>query len=385
MGLCFSRKESPSPPSDPVPKSIPKEKNVEEEKEKQRVAAAQPEAEAATEKKQVFVITQTSKKTAAVTAEEKDWKKAETPTKKSYKKEESSGSGVDRSPLGPVRASGCTKEEVDAILIQCGRLSRSSSGKASTENGGGHRRERSGSRERSNGGGRKGSRSPGRRSPGRRSEGPASSSSAGDKSKQPAKMVSVPAREKGGGLVTEAGGAGAKGVSSAAASKRGSEARGLRSASPRSRSPANTTRMANENAVHHNAQPSQPQSLSRSSSRKAEQSPYRRNPMAEIDENSLKGNQNGTGNYKAQKTREGEEGLRKPGQLQTQKASENIANLRKSEQRNGGAVEVSNGVKSTNVITSSVREQQMNCRVKEQQMEHELYWMLFIIGIMKFA
>ena len=29
----------------------------------------------------------------------------------------------------PVRTSSCTKEEVDAILIQCGRLSRSSSGK----------------------------------------------------------------------------------------------------------------------------------------------------------------------------------------------------------------------------------------------------------------
>ncbi|XP_073111272.1 uncharacterized protein [Elaeis guineensis] len=404
MGLCFSRKESPSPPSDPIPKCVPNEKNVKEEKEKQRVAAAQPEAEVATEKKQVFVITQAAKKTAAVTAEEKDRKKAETPTKKSYKKEESSGSGGDRSPLDPVRTSSCTKEEVDAILIQCGRLSRSSSGKA------GHRRrysgskrsydfdnekkrdeeeeeewekpisrpsphrrtpgrERSGSRERSSGGGRRASRSPGRRSPGRRSEAPTSSSSAGEKSKQPAKMVSVPAREKGGGLVTEAGGAGTTRVSSAAASKRGGEVRGLRSASPRSRSPANTTRTANENAVHHNAQP---QSLSRSSSRKAEQSPYRRNPMAEIDENSHRGNQNGSSNYKAQKTKEGEEGLRKPSQSQTQKASENIANLRKSEKRNGGAVEVSNGVKSTNVITSSLREQLVNCQAKEQQMEHEI-------------
>ena len=39
-----------------------------------------------------------------------------------------------------VRTSSCTKEEVDAILIQCGRLSRSSSGKAaSIERGGGRR------------------------------------------------------------------------------------------------------------------------------------------------------------------------------------------------------------------------------------------------------
>ncbi|KAF3777189.1 Uncharacterized protein EJ110_NYTH46446 [Nymphaea thermarum] len=35
---------------------------------------------------------------------------------------------------GVVRTSSCTKEEVDAILIQCGRLSRSSSGKSSNEN-----------------------------------------------------------------------------------------------------------------------------------------------------------------------------------------------------------------------------------------------------------
>ncbi|XP_008806680.2 eukaryotic translation initiation factor 4B3 [Phoenix dactylifera] len=405
MGLCFSRKESPSPPPDPIPKCIPNEKNVEEKKEKQGAAAAQPVAEVATEKKQDVGITQTPKKTPA--AEEKDKiKKAETPTKKSRKRGESSGSGGDRSPLGAVRTSSCTKEEVDAILIQCGRLSRSSSGKASTESGGGHRkysgskrsydfdnekkgeeeeeeeeeewekpisrpsprrrtpgRERSGSRERSSGGGRRVSRSPGRRS-----EGPTSSSSAGDNSKKPAKMVSVPAREKGGGLVTEAGGVGARRVSSAAASKRAGEARGLRSASPRSRSPANTTRTATENAVHHNPQPSQPQSLSRNSSRKAERSPYRRNPMAELDENSLRGNQNGSNNCKAQKIKEGEEGLRKPSQSQTQKASENIANLRKSEQRNGGAVEV----KGTNVITNFVREQPMNRRAKEQQMEPEI-------------
>lgn len=38
-----------------------------------------------------------------------------------------------------VRTSSCTKEEVDAILIQCGRLSRSSSGKAASSSAGGRK------------------------------------------------------------------------------------------------------------------------------------------------------------------------------------------------------------------------------------------------------
>lgn len=49
-----------------------------------------------------------------------------------------------------VRTSSCTKEEVDAILIQCGRLSRSSSGRGNGNNGnngnGGHGRRYSGSK-----------------------------------------------------------------------------------------------------------------------------------------------------------------------------------------------------------------------------------------------
>ncbi|XP_021735884.1 uncharacterized protein At1g65710-like isoform X2 [Chenopodium quinoa] len=48
-----------------------------------------------------------------------------------------------------VRTSSCTKEEVDAILIQCGRLSRSSSGKGNGNgngNGNGHGRRYSGSK-----------------------------------------------------------------------------------------------------------------------------------------------------------------------------------------------------------------------------------------------
>jgi hypothetical protein len=135
----------------------------------------------------------------------------------------------------PVRTSSCSKEEVDAIRIQCGSLSRSSSGTgmvASGETGGrGHQRhsgakrscnfdrersgedeeddwervpvsrplphrgsqqrKRSGSRETTGGGSRRSSRSPGRRG-----EGTASASCVGAM-QQPGKMVSVSAREKG--------------------------------------------------------------------------------------------------------------------------------------------------------------------------------------------
>ena len=55
-------------------------------------------------------------------------------------------------------------------------------------------------------------------------------------------------------------------------------------------------------------QPTHGPSLSRSSSRKAEQSPYRRNPMAELDENALGNNHhhNNGSNGKLQKVRIGE-------------------------------------------------------------------------------
>lgn len=59
--------------------------------------------------------------------------------------------------------------------------------------------------------------------------------------------------------------------------------------SPRSQSPARNN--GNVKASDENQQQQQQQpSLSRSSSRKAEQSPYRRNPLSEIDTNSLPNN-----------------------------------------------------------------------------------------------
>ncbi|CAI9780864.1 unnamed protein product [Fraxinus pennsylvanica] len=288
----------------------------------------------------------------------------------------------------PVRTSSCTKEELDAILIQCGRLSRSSStGKAaisgsvgSSENGisnlqngrkcigskrsfdfdnengregqstddknvvngddsgmvgeresrhrrrpsqaaeagsssqGGRRRRtpsrernqaeqkpRSGSRERdgSGSGGRRVSRSPGRRS-----ESPITSSSCvnsssananGDRGSRPGKMVSVPATVSPLAM-DKSNNAGGGEPNSTTAVKRIQVKRNVgvdgaagsrASASPRTQSPARANaRVCNENQNINSGQNQQQLvSLSRSNSRKAEHSPYRRNPLGEIDTN----------------------------------------------------------------------------------------------------
>jgi hypothetical protein len=252
-----------------------------------------------------------------------------------------------------VRTSSCTKEEVDAILIQCGRLSRSSSGKAASSSASAscdrgrkysgskrsydfdrwenevvaaadvienndvceederrqhrqrHRqsprpsssslgRRRTPSRERdqqqrSSSRERRVSRSPGRRSSETVGAAPATANAARNGNK-PGKMVSVPATVSS--LVMDKSNSGGGESATATAVKRisvkrnaGNEAVtvGSRSAaSPRSQSPAR----ANANAKTPNDNQQQP-SLSRSSSRKAEHSPYRRNPLSEIDPNSL--------------------------------------------------------------------------------------------------
>ncbi|CAL5324120.1 hypothetical protein CsSME_00003083 [Camellia sinensis var. sinensis] len=271
-----------------------------------------------------------------------------------------------------VRTSSCTKEEVDAILIQCGRLSRSSSaGKATALSGSGHDRkysgskrsydfdhetpskdkkkgngfkyenyddevvdgdddetvaerihrhrqrhrqsrpssssssrrrtpsrerdqqqqqqqQRSGSRERGSsgsGGGRRVSRSPGRRSESPITGG-ATTSSANAGGCRPGKMVSVPATDKsnnGGGGGVEA--PPVKRISVKRNAGGEAAAMGCRSvASPRSQSPARVNGRGGGNE-NQNGHTNQPLSLSRSNSRKAEHSPYRRNPLAEIDQN----------------------------------------------------------------------------------------------------
>ncbi|XP_024027256.1 uncharacterized protein At1g65710-like [Morus notabilis] len=49
-------------------------------------------------------------------------------------------------PAAVVRTSSCTKEEVDAILVQCGKLSHSSSGKAASFSSASRSRKYSGSK-----------------------------------------------------------------------------------------------------------------------------------------------------------------------------------------------------------------------------------------------
>ncbi|OAY60612.1 uncharacterized protein At1g65710 [Manihot esculenta] len=258
-----------------------------------------------------------------------------------------------------VRTSSCAKEEVDAILIQCGRLSRSNSfGAGKTASSGrkysGHKRsydldhndldqdveiataatydarkinddeddelaaerrqhrqrqrrpspssqgrrrtpsrereQRSGSRERDNGSsssGRRVSRSPGRRSETTPTAHSNCASNVNNTTSRPGKMVSVPATvssltmDKGTNGVESQTETAFKRISvkrnvgdAAMPSSRGA-------ASPRSQSPARTSAKGSNENNH------QQPSLSRSSSRKAEQSPYRRNPLSEIDPNSL--------------------------------------------------------------------------------------------------
>ncbi|TVU15114.1 hypothetical protein EJB05_38617, partial [Eragrostis curvula] len=275
-------------------------------------AVAKPE-EPAADKRTVFVVKAAAAAAAAEVAAAASGQAEE--VKRAAQDEEAKPVAVGRAP---VRTSSCTKEEVDAILIQCGRLSRSSSasGKApSGERGAGHRRyagskrsydfdherrggaaddecdwgregatasrpsprrrtperKRSASHDGRTGGGSSGSRSRRvSRSPGRRAEGApaAASSGTGERGarQQPGKMVSVPARDKG-----------------RAPSPVKASASGKRYPSPRSNSPARAA-AGNENA---GTQPAHGPSLSRSSSRKAEQSPHRRNPMSELDENAL--------------------------------------------------------------------------------------------------
>ncbi|XP_030952807.1 uncharacterized protein At1g65710-like [Quercus lobata] len=337
-----------------------------------------------------------------------------------------------------VRTSSCTKEEVDAILIQCGRLSRSSSGKAASSSASAsadrgrkysgskrsydfdrcenevvaavddvqkkanviddlclederrnhHRqRHRQSSRPSSSSQGRR--RTPSRerekdqqqrsssrerrvsRSPGRRSSEtstPASTTTVGathtygNGTNRPGKMVSVPATVSS--LVMDKSnnaapaGESATGTSVKRISVRrnaGSDAAMAASrgaASPRSQSPAR----ANGKISNDNQQPS----LSRSSSRKAEHSPYRRNPLSEIDTNSLAYPQPPNNNSKVQNRnkRETEEGI-----VLNQKPNAEIINSSNNRAVHGTNNKTSNrGALDNQVVT-------VNCIQKEQLVE----------------
>lgn len=263
-----------------------------------------------------------------------------------------------------VRTSSCTKEELDAILIQCGRLSRSSSGKAASSSANcdrgrkysgskrsydfdhcendaaiaafddkksesneldgdeiaaekrhSHRqrtrqssraspssqgRRRTPSRERdgqqrSSSRERRVSRSPGRRSSettGNNHSGSATGNGGGNtgSTNRPGKMVSVPATISS--LVMDKSNNGDQSATATNGTiKRISVKRNVGEAatmagsrtSPRAQSPSRANAIAKPSNEAHQQQPS----LSRNSSRKADQSPYRRNPLSEIDTNSL--------------------------------------------------------------------------------------------------
>lgn len=202
----------------------------------------------------------------------------------------SNSNGESTAPLR--RASSCTREEVDAILIQCGRLSRSSSRKnaLSFSDSGDNTncnpntsRKLSNSKkscdfdnENSRGGSRRVSRSPVRRS-----ESPITanlaSTDANGVNVRPGNMVSVPATvsslmvDKNAELI------------STATIQRIQVKRNVGAASPRARSRSRSPAKLNSKASNENMNfQQQPLNLSRSNSRKKEDSPFKRNPSSEI-------------------------------------------------------------------------------------------------------
>ncbi|XP_076900347.1 uncharacterized protein At1g65710-like [Bidens hawaiensis] len=332
MGACCSKTTNLSPPE---PKFKPEKKST---PVPVPVAVSVTEQEAP--KKEVFIVKhrksqETERNPDQVTRKSTDRKEK---VSISTPNTDISQSGVSIAESGKVagatvRTSGCSKEEVEAILIQCGRLSRSSSGAkpaggetpargrrysgskrsfdfdmeaglkndedeetvmrrrqqpenrvsspSSTRRRSRERdpqQQRSGSKERGSGSGSGGRRVS--RSPNRRSESPNPNSNCASGTNRPGKMVSVPATDKS----NNAGGGEAGGVKRIQVKRNAGDAVsgavGTRTAaSPRARSPRTNLRVLNEN------QNPQPVTLSRSNSRKAEQSPYRRNPLGDIDTN----------------------------------------------------------------------------------------------------
>ncbi|KAK1256640.1 hypothetical protein QJS04_geneDACA024800 [Acorus gramineus] len=219
------------------------------------------------------------------------------------------GGGEGNAETQAVRTSSCTKEEVDAILIQCGRLSRSTGGPsspndiacdglnrrcssssgrerrrtpttsrdASPSDHHHHHRKRSSSRERrpedggeskrASSGGRRVSRSPGKRTT--------------DPTTNPAVAADHHVASSSSSSGTSSSVRTKSSMASGAAAGANRTSR-----SPRARSPARTARApSDENAIPPPTTTATQPSLSRSSSRKAEQSPYRRYPLSEINDN----------------------------------------------------------------------------------------------------
>lgn len=348
MGACLSKKKKPlagtksattvpaatvfewkKSSGNGVTVSKPRMETEPEKKENKKVQESAQEHKAQV-KREIFIIKH--RKSHDIDDREKKNSKGIT---ENDEPESSNGGDIEAAELMGMKTSSCTKEEVDAILIHCGRLSRNSSGKAasfgergrrfsgskrsqdfdncdtiSTEkhnvndhdwmdvsekrhrqsprslsaDGERRRRRRTPSRERE-----EMQRSSSRerrvsRSPVRRSSDTNTPSIANARNNKPGKMVSVPAtvsslvmdksNNNGGG-----GGGGEFAAAAAATSiQRITVRRNVGAASPRSQSPARP----NGNAANQ-LQPS----LSRNNSRKAEQSPQRRIPLSEVEPNSL--------------------------------------------------------------------------------------------------
>ena len=129
------------------------------------------------------------------------------------------------------------------------------------------------------------SRSPGRRSSENTTPSNARNNNCSNTSSRPGKMVSVPATVSS--LVMDKSNNNGSGESGATTGiKRITVKRNVGAASPRSQSPARANGNAASGNKAFNENQQQP-SLSRSNSRKAEQSPYKRNPLSEIEPNSL--------------------------------------------------------------------------------------------------
>ncbi|KAK1410596.1 hypothetical protein QVD17_37133 [Tagetes erecta] len=368
MGACCSKTSSTLPSTPPTPPQLNFKPNPNKPVNTNPIVATVTHQE--TPKKEIFVVKhrkslETDRNPDQLTRKSTD-RKEKTSLSISNPNSDISqlvagtvagGGGLsgDKVMGATVRTSSCTKEEVEAILIQCGRLSRSSSGvkpaggetptrgrrysgskrsfdfdmeMGSKNDGdddvavvdGDHRRrqqreprvsspsrrrsrerdpqQRSGSKERGSGtGGRRVSRSPNRRS---ESPNPVSNCSsgvgvgAGAGSNRPGKMVSVPATDKrnnaGGGEVVDA----TAGVKRIQVKRNGGDAGSRAAASPRARSPMAIRVNENQNQ--------QPVTLSRSNSRKGEQSPYRRNPLGEIDTNAAGSDQLGNKKQNCEKT-----------------------------------------------------------------------------------
>ncbi|CAN8272744.1 unnamed protein product [Cochlearia groenlandica] len=347
MGSCFSKKASPSSSNSTIkPTDFNKSAidNSTKPQEKLLLEQRKPTIESIQQTEPQENDEKTKKKEALLIQNHRRSHERSKTTTDQEEEEEDSTASDEKSTNSNHKT-----VDVDAILIQCGRMSRSNSAAAAVASsaaktrrysgskrsfdfdqnnaeeadaeeedeserrnrrnrsrGGGdsprdrrrrtpsREREdsksyRSGSRERVGGGGgsRRVSRSPGRRSD--LNPNPNSSSAAvsgnsvnsNNNNKKPARFVSVPATEKinnnngetsSNKRITVKRNNGGKAAATVAASPRSQSP--ARAASPRSQSPARATASY--------AQPS-PSKLSR----KTELSPYRRNPLVEIDTNSL--------------------------------------------------------------------------------------------------